>query len=272
MKKLPAWELLVEQGFCPDRKTAESRVLEGLVRSGGTRVDTPGQLLSPAAELTVVGFGRRFVGKGGLKLEGALDDFGMDIRGAVAIDAGASTGGFTDCLVQRGASRVYAVDVGFGQLAGSLRQNPHVVNMEKANIGDVAPGSLDPAPTLATVDLSYLSLRKAIPIFAGILGGRGEMLCLVKPLFETGDSEARRTGLLGGAGEYRLLLTELARFVADEGLLLTGVTHSHVTGNRGTHEFFLRIDCRPGQGAGIDAAAAIDKAVENVMKLDLYSK
>lgn len=270
MKKLPAWELLVEQGFFPDRKTAESWVMEGRVHAGSRRIDTPGELVKPDTALTVAGFDKKYVGRGGLKLEGALDDFSMDIAGLTAVDAGASTGGFTDCLLQRGVSRVYAVDVGFGQLAGSLRADPRVVCYERMNIGDLSPEALDPPPVLATVDLSYLSLRKAIPIFAQLLQNRGEMLCLVKPLFEVENSEARRTGDPGGPEAFRELLLSLADFVRREGFSLRGVTNSHVTGSRGTREFFLRVACPgfAGPSAGeIDVPAAVDEAIENVMKI-----
>lgn len=135
--------------------------------------------------MTVRGLYDRYVGKGGYKLEGAIRDFGIAVEGRVCIDAGACTGGFTDCLVKHGAALVYAVEAGFGQLAGSLSQDARVVNLERTNLGDEKLLSLNPVPTLGSVDLSYLSLVKAVPQFRAVMHDQGELMCLVKPLFET---------------------------------------------------------------------------------------
>jgi len=163
MKKVPITDLLIERGFFPDRKTAESWIMSGKVIVNNERVETSGQRFAVNSEIRIKGLDLKYVGKGGLKLEGALADFHLHVEGIVALDAGACTGGFTDCLLQHGASKVYAVDVGYGQLAGKLRVDKRVVNMERTNIGDVLPERLNPKPTLATVDLSYLSLKKKHP-------------------------------------------------------------------------------------------------------------
>ena len=189
----------------------------------------------------------------------------------MCIDAGACTGGFTDCFIKHGAARVYAVEVGFGQLAGSLRQNPRVVNLEKTNISDEKLLHLDPAPDLASVDLSYLSLRKGIPAFAEVMHHRGELLCLVKPLFETEDMEARRTGVLPPE-KYLPTLLDLVR---DVNVLpetqAKQVTYSPVTGNNGTHEFFLHVVLESDAPAP-DLTAACERAVANVLALAPYHK
>jgi 23S rRNA (cytidine1920-2'-O)/16S rRNA (cytidine1409-2'-O)-methyltransferase len=277
MKKAAIWELLVRKGFFQDRKTAESWILMGKVLADNQRIDKPGQRVSVTASLTVKGIEQRYVNKGGLKLEGALDAFDMDVTGRVAVDAGASTGGFTDCLLQRGAKKVYAVDVGFGQLAGKLRIDPRVVNMERTNISDVDPNSLDPKPTLGTVDLSYLSLKKAIPIFAAILGGVGELLCLVKPLFEVEDSEIRRSGEINHPDIFKEILLDLVRYTNGLGYCVAGITHSPVTGNKGTREFFLRVNLDPSNTSvemppedGI--YHQIEQAVADVMKIEVFKK
>jgi 23S rRNA (cytidine1920-2'-O)/16S rRNA (cytidine1409-2'-O)-methyltransferase len=192
--KQKAWERMVADGLVQSRADAERWILLGRVFIGGSPVTHAGQPLSVCAPLTVRGMDARYISKGGYKLEGALVAFGLNLSGRVAIDAGASTGGFTDCLIKGGCARVYAVDAGYGQLHGTLRNHPAVVNLERTNIGDPSLLKLNPPPTLGTVDLSYLSLRKAVPIFASILGGRGELLCLVKPLFEIEDPQARRKG------------------------------------------------------------------------------
>src|ERR1035437_4637696 len=143
MKKIPIWQLLVNKGFFNDKKTAESWIMAGSVLANENRIDTSGQMVYQTDEIRIKGFNQKYVSKGGLKLEGALSDFNINIEGLVAIDAGASTGGFTDCLLQHGASKVYAVDVGYGQLAGKLRIDPRVINMEKVNISNLFSNSLN---------------------------------------------------------------------------------------------------------------------------------
>ena len=174
-KKRKITDLLLEQGFFAEEKAARAAILAGEVYAGPLRAAGAGQLVPSDAPLRVRGQELPYVAKGGLKLEGALRDFGIDVRGRVCIDAGASTGGFTHCLVKAGAALVYAVDVGYGQLMGSLRQDPHVVNLEKTNISDEKLLALDPRPTLGSVDLSYLSLRRGIPAFAEVLHHDGEL-------------------------------------------------------------------------------------------------
>ena len=274
LKKRPIWEVLVDRGFFDDRKTAESWIMAGKVLIDENRIDTPGQMVSPASEIRIKGFNQKYVSKGGMKLEGAINDFNMCIEGVVAIDIGASTGGFTDCLIQHGASKVYAVDVGYGQLAGKLRIDPRVVNMEKVNISDIVPGTLFPKPTLATVDLSYLSLKKAIPVFADILNNYGQLICLVKPLFEVQDSNIRRTGDIEDINIYKEVLTDLYEYTDSIGHKIVGVTHSHVTGNKGTREFFLRIELgsQNNDYTYDQYLLDVDKAIENVMKIDLFKK
>lgn len=271
LKKRPLWELLVHRGLAQDRKTAESFVLAGKVIVGDERADSAGVRVSPDAAVRVKGLDMPYVGKGGFKLEGALRDFGISVAGRIALDTGASTGGFTDCLLQHGAARVYAIDVGFGQLAGKLRADPRVVNMERTNIGDVRCDALQPEPNLASVDLSYLSLRLGIPIVTQLLAPGADLLCLVKPLFEVEDSGARRTGVIADPAVYETVLRDLAHFANGAGITVSGVTHSHVTGNAGTREFFLWLRT-PDDGivdgaanirpvGNFDYAAAVDAAL-----------
>lgn len=277
MKKMLIWELLMEKGYFDNRKTAESWVLAGKVIANSRRIDKPGQMVPITDEILVKGIYQKYVSKGGLKLEGALSDFNIDVSGVVAIDAGASTGGFTDCLIQHGAEKVYAVDVGYGQLAGKLNVNPRVISMEKVNIGDVTSRILNPKPTLATVDLSYLSLKKAIPIFASILGRKGDLICLVKPLFEVNDSNIRRSGEIDNPEVFKELLKELTDYVDELGYKVTGITYSHVTGNKGTREFFIRVSLDEGTYEGIslsenEIAEQIDSAVYAAMEVELFKK
>ena len=193
-KNATAFERLINEGFFETKEAALPYLMSGAVYCGAQQVTTGGQKVPLDKPMTVRGLDDRYVSKGGYKLEGAIADFGIDVKKRVCIDAGACTGGFTDCLIKHGASRVYAVEVGFGQLAGALSQDERVVNLEKTNLGDEKLLSLNPVPTLGSVDLSYLSLVKAVPQYRAIMKDTGELMCLVKPLFETDDAAARRTG------------------------------------------------------------------------------
>ena len=271
VKKTTAMERLLSEGFFDSKEAALPFFLGGAVYCGGERIRSGGQRVDPALPLNVRGLYDRYVGKGGYKLEGAIADLQVPVRGRVCIDAGACTGGFTDCLVQHGAGRVYAVEVGFGQLAGSLNQDPRVVNLERTNLGDARLLSLDPPPDLGSVDLSYLSLEKAVPQFRAILRGRGELLCLVKPLVETESAAARRTGTIDPAEYLPLLKRLIATLNGQEQTMVLGASHSHVTGNNGTHEFFLHVAFgRTGAAPALDQAAAL--AVERALALPRYRK
>ncbi len=266
-----ALDRLLEEGLFTSREEALPYFLGGQVYCGTERIASPGTLVPGDKSLFVKGREMPYVAKGGLKLAGALRDFGIDAKGSVCLDAGACTGGFTDCFVQSGASLVYAVEVGFGQLAGSLRQNPRVINLEKTNISDESLLSLSPRPDLASVDLSYLSLVKAVPVFAAILGHTGELACLVKPLFEVTDMQARRTGVLT-EDAYLPLLTGLIRALNAQPLTrVKNVTNSPVTGNQGTLEFFLHISLGVGESAP-ELSQKAREAVERALKLENYRK
>ena len=271
-KKIKALDLLMSRGLFTDEKEARAYLMAGEVYIGTQRVTSASQMLPADCDIHVKGLAMPYVSKGGFKLEGAIRDFGINVNGRVCIDAGASTGGFTDCLVKHGAGRVYAVDVGFGQLMGSLRQNPVVVNLEKTNISDEKLLHLDPKPDLGSVDLSYLSLRKGIPAFAEILKYEGELMCLVKPLFEVEDAEARRSGVLPDDA-YEGVLLDLIRDVnALPYAHAVNVTHSPVTGNAGTREFFLHVVLSEHPGEIKDLTQEVRAAVKRVLQLHLYEK
>lgn len=267
---IPACQRLIAEGFFTSKEEASRWILAGKVRVGDTLITSAGQLISKNQPLMVRGFHQQYVSKGGLKLEGALRAFPVSVKDRVCIDAGASTGGFTDCLLQHQARLVYAVDVGYGQLAGSLRKNPRVVNMERTNISDDTLQHLDPVPTLGTIDLSYLSLRKAVPQFAKILGNQGDLIALVKPLFEIADPLARRTGQIDD-NAYTPLLKALIQSLTDDGFPVSGLTHSPVTGNQGTIEFFLWISLGPNPPM-LNPSSDIDAIVSEALALPLFRK
>lgn len=271
-KKIKALDLLMSRGLFTDEKEARAYLMAGEVYMGTQRVTSASQMLPTDCDIHVKGLAMPYVSKGGFKLEGAIRDFGINVNGRVCIDAGASTGGFTDCLVKHGAGRVYAVDVGFGQLMGSLRQNPVVVNLEKTNISDEKLLHLDPKPDLGSVDLSYLSLRKGIPAFAEILRYEGELMCLVKPLFEVEDTEARRSGVLPDDAYENVLLDLIRDVNALPYARAVNVTHSPVTGNAGTREFFLHVVLSKNPGEIRNLTQEVRAAVERVLQLHLYEK
>ncbi|MBQ8080912.1 MAG: TlyA family rRNA (cytidine-2'-O)-methyltransferase [Clostridia bacterium] len=270
-KKQKAIDIALSNALFDDRKAAEAAFLAGEVTWEGKRLKA-GDMLNPDECSLHIHRAIPYAGKGGFKLQGALDDFDICVAGLTCIDAGASTGGFTDCLIQNGASLVYAVDVGFGQLAGSLRQNNRVLNLERTNISDAKLRALSPTPVLATVDLSYLSLRKAIPQFAEILHEQGEMLCLVKPLFEIDDAGARRSGIIP-EDAYAPLLEALIRDINHlPYAAVRDVTHSHVTGNAGTREFFLHVCLGHEKNDPLLLSDKIPSVIERARLLEEYRK
>ena len=271
VKKTTAMERLLKEGFFESKEAALPYLMSGAVTCGATPVRTGGQIVPLDLPMNVKGLNEKYVGKGGYKLEGAIADFGIDVTGRICIDAGACTGGFTDCLRQHGAGLVYAVEVGFGQLAGSLMQDPAIVNLEKTNIGDEKLLTLDPKPDLGSVDLSYLSLVKAVPQFRAIMHDQGELMCLVKPLFEINDANARRTGEIEQDAYLPLLLRLMEDMNAQPNTWVKNVTHSPVTGNNGTHEFFLHI-CFGSPQEVPELADAAAEAVQRAVQLEKYHK
>ncbi len=241
MKRDHLFRLMLSQGLCRTKDEAVRWILAGQVFVDGEPIRNSGYKVPVGASIVIKGKEKRYVSRGGYKLEGALEDFHLSIDGLPALDAGASTGGFTDCMLKHGAERVYAVDAGFGQLAGSLRSDSRVVNMEKTNIAEVQAEELVPFPKFAAADLSYLSLKKALPILRRLVVPGAPIVCLVKPLFETSDPLARRDGRIRDNAEYESILTDLVLFAANLRLVPRGVTYSRLRGSGGTVEFFFHI-------------------------------
>ncbi len=212
--------------------------MAGQVLVNGQPLDKPGMPVPGDALLRVRGR-QRYASRGGLKLEAALEHFGVVVAGQVALDSGASTGGFTDCLVQRGAALVYAVEAGYGQLLGRLRANPHVQNLERVNLGDPMLLALDPRPTLITLDLSYLSLTQALPLAARLLAPAGEVLALLKPLFEVNDAQARRSGQVDDPALLVAALRQVLGAGAAAGLTPLGAAKLALRPRHGVAEFFV---------------------------------
>ncbi len=257
-KKVRLDSLLVERGLVEDLKSARAWIMSGNVIVDEVREDKPGTPMMPDANIRIRGRDIPFASRGGLKLSAALDAFGVDAQGRIVLDAGASTGGFTDCLLSRGAARVYAVDVGYGQLTGKLRQDSRVVNMEKTNIGDIAPGELDPAPNMGVIDLSYLSLSIAVPTVARLLvksefEAEPEIIALVKPLFEVAAAgpDLRRDQYMTAAKRGALAGEAVGYFAHD-------IIASPILGSGGTLEFLVHYRHVP---ARLDLDEKVDAAV-----------
>jgi len=237
---------LVERGLCESREKARRAVLAGIVRINEHPARKPSDSVRDNDALALES-GDPFVSRGGQKLEHALNHFALDVRGAIAIDLGASTGGFTDCLLRRGAKRVYAVDVGQGQLAWKLRTDPRVVVMEKTNARDLTPARF-PQPfapvDLVVIDCSFISLRKVLPPAVALLRLAGNIAALIKPQFEAGKAEADKgAGVITDPAVHSRVLSELESFVAGlPGMRWRGVTESPLLGPAGNKEFLVLLE------------------------------
>ncbi|MBI3647764.1 MAG: TlyA family RNA methyltransferase [Actinobacteria bacterium] len=238
------------------RAEAQEAVRAGLVTVGGAPATKPAHLVAPGEALDVRASPRRFVSRGGDKLRSALDRFGVDPSGRDCLDAGASTGGFTDCLLGAGAARVIAVDVGYGQLAWSLRTDPRVIVLERANARDLSPADLPFTPTLVVADLSFISLRLVVPALARVAAPSAEVVLLVKPQFEAGPDEVGRGGVVRDPSVWRLAIEGVASACSSQGLAPVGVMASPVVGPAGNVEFLLL--ARGGEiGRPLDLGAAL---------------
>ena len=227
---------LVERGLVSSREKARALILAGEVLVGGHVEGRTSALVDPDATIEIAR-GARFVSRGGEKLDHALDRFGVDVAGLGVLDVGASTGGFTDCLLQRGAARVYAVDVGYGQLAARLREDSRVVVMERTHARDLE--SLPEAPGLATVDVSFISLTQVLANVSRLLRPQADIVALVKPQFEAGRGEVDRRGVVKDARTHATVIGRVAWWCVNHELRVRGVCASPLLGPAGNREFFL---------------------------------
>lgn len=231
--------LLVERGLAPSRERARALILAGRVLVNEQKVDKPGTSVAPDAAIRMLGDDLRYVSRGGLKLEAALDHWNIDVRERACIDVGTSTGGFTDCLLQRGARRVTAVDTGFGQIAMKLRSDPRVTLMERTNARMLEPGALGSEATLLVMDVSFISATLLIePVLAAAPGLR-ELVVLVKPQFEAGREHVGKGGIVRDPAAHRLAIARVTECVAAQPWDVIGSIPSPITGAEGNQEFLL---------------------------------
>ena len=236
-KKLRLDQLMVGKGLCTSREQARRAIMAGDVMIGTRVVAKPSELLDEHAVITVKPT-RKYVGRGALKLEAALDHFNIDAHGKMALDIGASTGGFTDCLLQRGAERVYAVDVGHGQLDWKLRNDPRVIVLEKVNARSLSREHIPELVDLCVIDVSFISLTLILPNAFGLIGPAGVILALIKPQFELQRSDVGKGGIVRDPDLHRKAQDKIVAFVMDLGHVVTGIVPSVVKGADGNQEFF----------------------------------
>lgn len=232
-------KLMVERGLAPSREKAQALIMAGQVVVGDHAAQKAGQQVPPDVDIRIKGELMPYVSRGGLKLAKGLDLFHIATAGRTAIDVGASTGGFTDCLLQRGVSTVYAVDVGYGQLAWKLREDPRVVVMEKTNIRHLQPEQLDPHPDLAVIDASFISLNLVLPPTLALLKRPAEVVALVKPQFEVGKGAVGKGGIVRDPKQHEEVLARMASLAAELGAELLGICESPIQGADGNREFLM---------------------------------
>ena len=239
MSKARADQLLVDRGLAESRAKAQALILAGLVFTGERKIDKAGQALAPDAPLEVCGKAHPWVSRGGIKLAHALDHFGWDVTGAVALDVGSSTGGFTDVLLRKGAAKVFAVDVGTNQLAWALRQDPRVVVHEKTNARHLTDAVVTEPVDIIVCDASFISLAKVLDTALGFARPGGRLIALVKPQFEAERGEIGKSGVVRDPQVHKRVCRSAAEWLESRGWTVEGLTESPITGPEGNVEFLL---------------------------------
>jgi len=234
--------LVAERGLAQSREKAQALIMAAQVLVDDHVIDKPGRRVHLNAAIRIRGETPPYVSRGGLKLKRALDEFGIDVTGLTALDVGASTGGFTDCLLQAGAFRVFAVDVGYGQLAWKLRQDPRVVNMERTNIRYLTPDQLEAAPDMAVIDASFISLSKVLPATIKLVKPGGRIIALIKPQFEVGRGEVGKGGIVRDPVAHERAIDGVRQTAASLGLIVSGLCDSPITGADGNREFLILLE------------------------------
>ncbi|PLY06039.1 MAG: TlyA family rRNA (cytidine-2'-O)-methyltransferase [Desulfuromonas sp.] len=234
-------KILVQRGLVQSRERARALILAGQVVVDDHRVDKAGAAVDADADIRLKGDDIPFVSRGGLKLDKALKDFDLTVTDRVAIDVGASTGGFTDCLLQHGASRVYAVDVGYGQLAWKLREDSRVTNLERCNIRQLTADQLETVPDLAVIDASFISLAKVLPPTLDLLTDTGEVVALIKPQFEVGKEFIGKGGIVRDAELHDRVIEDISTLAVELKCRVCGVIDSPILGQKGNREFLIHL-------------------------------
>jgi len=254
--------LLVDRGHAPSREKARAIIMSGVVFLNNQRIDKPGTMVAEDANPEVRGAVMPYVSRGGLKLEKALDTFGVDVTDKCCIDCGASTGGFTDCLLKRGARFVYAVDVGYGQLDWKLRQDPRVKVFERTNIRHLTSESLEEAPSLAVIDVSFISLRIVLPAVHALLTEDGQVIALVKPQFEAGKEHVGKKGVIRDPDVHKAVLEQFLQDATDAGFGVLALDFSPITGPEGNIEYLAYLQKAGNHVEALNWETLVDESHE----------
>ena len=233
--------LVYEKGFCESREKAKAVIMAGLVYVDNQKADKCGVQYSEDVNIEVRGNTLRYVSRGGLKLEKALDKFNIDINGKITMDIGASTGGFTDCMLQNGAKKVYSIDVGYGQLAWKLRSDDRVVNMERTNFRNVTPVDIPDKIDFFSIDVSFISLRILLPVASELLSDAGEAVCLIKPQFEAGRENVGKKGVVRDPKVHEDVVRMIVGFCLENGYSVLDLDFSPIKGPEGNIEYLIHI-------------------------------
>ena len=254
--------LLVNRGLAPSREKAKTMIMEGNVFVNNNREDKAGSMFPDDCNIEIHGTTLKYVSRGGLKLEKAMTHFGIGLEGKVCMDIGASTGGFTDCMLQNGASKVYAVDVGYGQFAWKLRQDERVVCMEKTNIRYVTPADIDDALDFASVDVSFISLTKVLGPARELLKDHGQMVCLIKPQFEAGREKVGKKGVVRDKSVHEEVIEKIITFALENGFSIHNLEYSPIKGPEGNIEYLVYIekDENPKKEDSVDIHEVVEAA------------
>ena len=234
--------LLVQQGLANSRELAKAYIMAGNVYVDGQKEDKAGTKVAVTAKLEVKGNQMKYVSRGGYKLEKAMDVFGIRLNGKICLDIGASTGGFTDCMLQNGASKVYAIDVGYGQFAWKLRNDERVVCLEKTNVRYVTHEQVPDEGDFASIDVSFISLTKVLPAVLGVLGEKGQLVCLIKPQFEAGREKVGKKGVVRDSSVHREVIEMIVEYVRTQSLGILGLDVSPIKGPEGNIEYLIYLD------------------------------
>ena len=259
--------LLVQQGLASSRELAKAYIMAGNVYVDGQKEDKAGTKVAVTAKLEVKGNQMKYVSRGGYKLEKAMDVFGIRLNGKICLDIGASTGGFTDCMLQNGASKVYAIDVGYGQFAWKLRNDERVVCLEKTNVRYVAHEQVPDEGDFASIDVSFISLTKVLPAVLGVLGEKGQLVCLIKPQFEAGREKVGKKGVVRDSSVHREVIEMIVEYVRTQSLGILGLDFSPIKGPEGNIEYLIYLDKSQSGMHEDEVQARVDTVVAQSHKI-----
>ena len=234
--------LLVQLGLANSRELAKAYIMAGNVYVDGQKEDKAGTKVAVNADIEVKGSQMKYVSRGGYKLEKAINEFGVELEGKICLDIGASTGGFTDCMLQNGASKVYAIDVGYGQFAWKLRNDERVVCLEKTNVRYVTHEQVPDEGDFASIDVSFISLTKVLPAVLGVLGANGQLVCLIKPQFEAGREKVGKKGVVRDINVHREVIEMIVNYVRAQNLGILALDFSPIKGPEGNIEYLIYLD------------------------------